>query len=79
MNTLLTGAFGNIGVSTLEELLKRCHHVQCFDVKTKGNEKTARKNRKEVEIIWGDLRNPDEVFSAVKDQNVVVHLAFVIP
>lgn len=79
MNTLLTGAFGNIGVSTLDELLQRGHRVRCFDVKTKLNEKTARKYRKKVEIIWGDLRNPENVFRSVINQDIVVHLAFVIP
>lgn len=79
MNILLTGAFGNIGVSTLDELIKRGHQVRCFDVKTKLNEKTANKYQKKVEIVWGDLRNLESVSTAVTNQDVVVHLAFVIP
>jgi nucleoside-diphosphate-sugar epimerase len=79
MNILLTGAFGNIGVSTLDELIKRGHQVRCFDVKTKLNEKTAKKYRNRVEIVWGDLRNSVNITRAVTNQDVVVHLAFVIP
>ncbi len=79
MKILLTGAFGNIGSQTLEELLKRGHQVRCFDVMTKTNQKTSKKYARRVEVIWGDLRNYSEVAAAVADQEVVIHLAFVIP
>ncbi|MCK4448976.1 MAG: NAD(P)-dependent oxidoreductase, partial [Anaerolineae bacterium] len=79
MNVLLTGAFGNVGTSTLEELANRGHTVRCFDLKTRANEKTARRFRGQVEVVWGDLRCPEEVAAAVRDQDVVVHLAFIIP
>jgi len=49
MNILLTGAFGNIGTSTLAELVERGHRVRCFDLKTKAGEKTAQR----VEIRGG--------------------------
>ncbi len=79
MNVLLTGAFGNIGLSTLDELLKRGHVVRCFDVKSRQNRKIARRYGDRVEVKWGDLRNPKEVAAAVEGQEVVIHLAFVIP
>lgn len=78
MNVLVTGAFGNIGESTIQELVKQGHRVRCFDVKTKGNEKTAKKYKGEVEVVWGDIRRLSDVTSAVQDQDAVVHLAFVI-
>jgi UDP-glucose 4-epimerase len=79
MKVLLTGAFGNIGASTLDEMLKRGHQVRCFDLKTRDNIKAARKIGKRAEIFWGDLRHLEDVNAAVKDQDVVIHLAFVIP
>ena len=79
MNVLLTGAFGNVGTSTLEELVRRGHTVQCFDLKTRANEKSARRFRDQIEVVWGDLRRPQDVAAAVCDQEVVVHLAFIIP
>jgi len=79
MNVLLTGAFGNIGTSTLEELIKQGHKVRCFDLKTKVNESKARRFKGQMEVVWGDLRHPDDVTAAVRDQEVVVHLAFIIP
>lgn len=79
MKVLLTGAFGNVGGYVLEELLKRGHQVRCFDVKTRVNRQKARRIGGAAEIVWGDLRNPDDVATAVNGQDTVVHLAFVIP
>lgn len=79
MKVLLTGAFGNVGTSTLEELVKQGHSVRCFDLKTKANEKAARRFNGQIEVVWGDLRRPDDVAAAVRDQEVVIHLAFIIP
>jgi UDP-glucose 4-epimerase len=79
MKVLLTGAFGNVGRSTLEELIGQGHTVRCFDVKTRANEKTARKFCGRAEVLWGDLRRREDVTAAVRDQDVVIHLAFIIP
>jgi len=79
MKVLLTGAFGNIGSSTLNELLDRGHQVRCFDVKTRENMKAARKIKGKAEVFWGDLRSSEDVNEAVRGQEAVVHLAFVIP
>ena len=79
MNVLLTGAFGNVGRSALEELIRQGHTVRCFDLKTRANARAARKFKGQVEVMWGDLRRPEEVAAAVQGQDVVVHLAFIIP
>jgi UDP-glucose 4-epimerase len=89
MNILLTGAFGNIGTSTLQALLQQGHRVRCFDLKTRANQKKARMvgwpraralvlNRR-VEVMWGDLRRYEDVAAAVEGQEVIIHLAFIIP
>ncbi|MEJ2212382.1 MAG: NAD(P)-dependent oxidoreductase [Anaerolineae bacterium] len=83
MNVLLTGAFGNIGTSTLDELLRQGHHVRCFDLPTPANRQAAQTARRlavgRVEVLWGDLRRYDDVLAAVEDQEVIIHLAFIIP
>ena len=79
MNVLLTGAFGNVGKSALAELLRQGHTVRCFDLKTRANERAARRFRGRIEVVWGDLRCPEDIAAAVRDQDVVVHLAFIIP
>ncbi len=79
MRVLLTGAFGNVGQSALEELLRQGHRVRCFDLRTKANERAARRYGDRIEVVWGDLRRPEEVARAVEGQDAVVHLAFIIP
>ena len=101
MKILLTGAFGNIGFSTLEELLRQGHAVRGFDRRTKANEKKARQvagkvvleippdnavstassahSGGKVELRWGDIRQAQDVAAAVEGQEVIIHLAFVIP
>lgn len=79
MKVLVTGAFGNVGVSTAMALLERGHAVRCFDVPTKANRKQARRFGPQVESVWGDLRSPEALQGAVAGQEVVIHLAFVIP
>lgn len=79
MNVLLTGAFGNIGTSTLQELVRQGHRVRCFDLKTRANRKAALRLGRRAEVVWGDLRRYDDVAAAVQDQDVVIHLAFIIP
>ena len=79
MNILLTGAFGNVGQSTLDALLERGHSVRCFDVPTRANLKTAARYRGKIDVYWGDLRQPADIAGAVQDRDAVIHLAFVIP
>lgn len=79
MRILLTGAFGNVGQSALEELLARGHQVRCLDLKTPTNQRLARKYAPRAEIVWGDLRSMDDVAAAVRDMEVVIHLAFILP
>lgn len=79
MNILLTGAFGNIGTSTLEAMVNAGHRVRCFDLKTKANERTAAIFKDRIDLVWGDLRQPAGLAVAVKGQDVVAHVAFIIP
>ena len=79
MNVLLTGAFGNVGTSTIVELVNQGHTVRCFDLNTRANRKATRKAGAQIEVAWGDVRRPEDVAAAVRDQDVVIHLAFIIP
>ena len=79
MRVLLTGAFGNVGLSTLKELIKKGYVVRAFDIKTRKNLKISKKYRGKVEIIWGDLRNQEDIEKAVEGQEVVIHVAAIIP
>lgn len=83
MRVLLTGAFGNIGGHALTALVRDGHRVRCLDVPSKANRKAARRALRRygdrVEVLWGDLRRREDVACAVEGQDVIVHLAFIIP
>jgi len=79
MKVLITGALGNLGGNATKRLLEQGHQVRCFDIKTKANEKKAGKIRDKVDIFWGDIRKPEDLAAAVKEIDVVIHLAFLLP
>ncbi|MFX1567080.1 MAG: NAD-dependent epimerase/dehydratase family protein [Promethearchaeota archaeon] len=79
MKVLLTGAFGNVGLSTLKEMLNRNYDIRIFDIKNKRNKRLAIKYKKDVEIFWGDLRNYKDVEHAISNIDVIVHVAAIIP
>lgn len=77
---LLTGAFGNVGESTLIHVIEKGYTVRVFDINTDENCKKAQKYRRDqVDVVWGDIRNFKDVEKAVKDVDVVIHVAAVIP
>jgi UDP-glucose 4-epimerase len=79
VNVLVTGAFGNVGLSTVDELLAQGHQVRCFDLGTRANRRAARRYRRRLDVAWGDLRRPEDVAGAVRGQEAVIHLAFIVP
>ena len=83
MKVLITGAFGNLGTNALKKLAEQGHQVRCFDLKTVANQRKAAKYKgrfkDQMEVLWGDVRNADDVAAAVRDQDVVVHLSFIMP
>ncbi|GLV54974.1 3-beta hydroxysteroid dehydrogenase [Dictyobacter sp. S3.2.2.5] len=79
MRILVTGAFGNVGFSAIQALIEQGHTVRAFDRRTKATEKKANRVHGKVETIWGDIRDSQSVAEAVKGQEVIVHLAYIIP
>ena len=79
MKVLLTGAFGNIGSHTVPELLRQGHQVRCFDLDTPATRRVAQKFQGQVEIVFGDIREPAAVAQAVSGVDAVLHLAALIP
>ncbi len=79
MRILLTGAFGNIGMSTLCELLRQGHEVRCFVSRRKAHLRTARRFAGKIELMPGDIRQVADVSKAVQDRDVIIHLAYMLP
>lgn len=81
MKVLLTGAFGNIGESTLLALLEKNYQIRCLDLKTKRNEKVSERYSKNenAEIVWGDILDNSTIKTAVDDVDCIIHLAAILP
>ena len=76
---LLTGAFGNVGTSTMEELLKGDFDITIFELKSPKNRISARKLKNKATIIWGDLRKIEDLIPAIIGKDVVIHVGAIIP
>lgn len=76
---LVTGAFGNVGQNAVRELAARGHRVRCFDLQTGNTVRLARQLPPGVEVMFGDVRRAEDAARAVGGQEVVVHLAAIIP
>ncbi len=79
MKVLVTGGLGNVGRSCLAELRRQGHEVTCFDVRTRPNERAAKKASALARVLWGDIRDQEDISTAVRTQDIVVHLAFILP
>jgi len=64
----------------VEECLRRGHTVSVFEVQNKRTEKLARKySKRNVKVRFGDLRTAEDVSRAVVGQDVVLHMAAILP
>lgn len=78
---LLTGATGAIGQKVLEQFseLRLLDKLTLFVRDSKKTTKLLRKYEGNVNIVYGDITNLDAVKKAVEGQDIVIHLAAVIP
>ncbi len=79
LNVTVTGAIGHIGLFAVKELLLRGHRVRAFDLPTRANRKKASLLIDGLEIVWGDIRSPEDTARAVEGSDYVIHLAFILP
>ena len=83
MRILLTGALGNVGISTLDALLQHGYFIRIFDLENRQNRRIIRKNRyhknKNIEVMWGNILDEKSLKKAVEDIDIVLHIAAIIP
>jgi len=83
LKVLITGAFGNVGIYTLKNLLARRHQVRVLELKNRKNLKILndlqKKTGNDIDIIWGDITDHAVVKRAVSGQDIIIHQAFIIP
>ncbi|HUX36335.1 MAG TPA: NAD(P)-dependent oxidoreductase [Rectinemataceae bacterium] len=88
MRVLVSGAFGNVGRSTLAALAERSAEVTVLEADTRRNRHLAPRLARELgrrgqaafsSLILGDVREPDITAKAVAGQDAIIHLAALIP
>ncbi len=78
---LITGASGTVGSALLKQIMDYEHEyeVTIFDMDTKKIRKKFKKFKGLINCIYGDITDPEDLNAACKYQDVVIHLAAVIP
>ena len=70
--TVVTGGTGFIGAHLIDELTQRGARVRVF---ARGRVPILEMHQDRLEVAWGDIRDRDAVFKALRDAEVVYHLA----
>lgn len=79
-NVLLTGASGGVGLEVLKQLYDaKKYNITIFDIETSHSVKSFSPFKSEIEIIYGNIANKQDVEFACKNKDVVIHLAAIIP
>ena len=86
MKIVITGAFGNIGVSTLKHLLEinnqnnNVNEIVCIDILNKNTEKVEKTLKKQgnFKTIWGSILDNDVLKKALNNVNSIIHLAAIL-
>lgn len=74
-NFLVTGGAGFIGSNIVERLVNEGHAVRVLDDLSSGKRENLAPFGDKVELIKGDLRDPDAVKRAVDDIEIILHQA----
>lgn len=80
---VVTGADGFIGSHLVEALVKEGYNVKAFTYYNSFNnwgwlDSIPKKTLSEVEVFCGDIRDPNGVFEAMKNADIIYHLAALI-
>lgn len=77
---LVTGAGGTVGLQVIRFLLSEGkYEITALELKNKHVYKRLRPFRKRINIVFGDINDSAIVDALVKDHDVVIHLAGVLP
>lgn len=78
---LITGATGGIGIELLRQLNEsdQLDGVSVLARDSKKNRKLLANYSDSISIFWGDMMDKPSLIPACKDQDVVIHLAGLIP
>ena len=78
---LLTGASGTVGYEILKQLhqQKDKFEITVFDLDRKKTRKMFSKFAKDINIVYGNIANNEDIASVCNDKDFVIHIAAIIP
>lgn len=76
---LLTGAAGTIGRETLVHLVDRGHTPVCVEFPSRATKARARRSAAPLAFVYGDLCDEQFVARVVRDCQLVIHNAAIMP
>ena len=79
MKVLLTGAAGNVGFETLKSLINKNNDVTVLELNNRKTKRKLKKFKDKVNIVYGSINDSDLIMELIKDKDVVIHLAAIIP
>jgi len=81
VNVLITGAFGNLGLSTIKSLVNSDHQITCFDLPNRRNKRIFRKLSRKytISVIWGNILDKASIALAIHNQDCIIHLVAITP
>src|SRR4030042_3405320 len=79
MRVLITGGVGRLGLKACRAFIGDGFQVRLFDLQSKQNVKRMKELGGKVEILSGDITQPDSVRQALQGVDAIVHLAGLLP
>jgi len=79
MRVLITGGAGRLGINVCQAFLKDGFQVRVLDLDTPRNRKGVWELGEKVEVMWGDVTQPELVRRAIEGVDTVVHMAAILP
>ncbi|MCK4812537.1 MAG: NAD(P)-dependent oxidoreductase [Candidatus Marinimicrobia bacterium] len=78
---LITGASGTVGTALLKQLCSnnKYEEITVFDIDTRRTRRCFTRYKKHITCVFGDISKSGDIDAACRDQDIVIHLAAVIP
>lgn len=79
MKILLTGAAGNVGFETLKKLIDKNYEVTVLELDNKKTRQKLKSFQDKIKIFYGSINDKNLIMKLVENQDVIIHLAAIIP